>query len=545
RTILYEENIAPRRIRLHQQVAKALEEVYPNRLQEHAAELAEHFSYSTEPADLTKAVDYGEMAAQRATDVYEFGEAVRLIQQALKVQEVLDPEDKAKRCDLLLKAGRALISSGQGRKAVDTEITEAFSLAEEIGDDTRMARASNDAMRAISAADTVTGLAKSEGVIWMERADKYAQPETNERGWADYFISIIQFARNPSFGIEYSLSRARAQALKDEDYELFGASGLMSTSMLMPWSDKELALKTAEEIEVQAGKTQNGLHNLRILYLMYGKWKKAENLGKELDERAARTGQVNQLVQVMGRNSTWAYLEGRLDDSRKILEDMAAYGREVGLEEVASHAILFNGLRTALCLGVYKEQPENEIWMILLREMDKPIHRRIPTVQAHLGEIEKVNDTLEWILNRRPDITTTKDKGMFYLDILYLEAAVLTNHRKATELLLKRFENSQIIFNPSMVSCVDRHLGGATALLERYDEARDYYLKAIKACSEVNFRPELALSRLEFAELLLDRYPDEKADAIEHLDFAIKEFREMKMQPSLERALRRKDILKA
>ncbi|HEY96173.1 MAG TPA: hypothetical protein G4O15_14690, partial [Dehalococcoidia bacterium] len=59
------------------------------------------------------------------------------------------------------------------------------------------------------------------------------------------------------------------------------------------------------------------------------------------------------------------------------------------------------------------------------------------------------------------------------------------------------------------------------------------------------FRPDLALSRLELAELLLDHYPDEKAEAIEHLDFAIKEFREMKMQPSLERALRRKDILKA
>jgi hypothetical protein len=34
-------------------------------------------------------------------------------------------------------------------------------------------------------------------------------------------------------------------------------------------------------------------------------------------------------------------------------------------------------------------------------------------------------------------------------------------------------------------------------------------------------------------------------EALEHLDFAIKEFREMKMQPSLERALRHKDILKA
>jgi hypothetical protein len=36
-----------------------------------------------------------------------------------------------------------------------------------------------------------------------------------------------------------------------------------------------------------------------------------------------------------------------------------------------------------------------------------------------------------------------------------------------------------------------------------------------------------------------------KREALEHLDFAIKEFREMKMQPSLERALRHKDILKA
>jgi hypothetical protein len=47
------------------------------------------------------------------------------------------------------------------------------------------------------------------------------------------------------------------------------------------------------------------------------------------------------------------------------------------------------------------------------------------------------------------------------------------------------------------------------------------------------------------AELLLEHYPAEKKGALEHLDFAIKEFREMKMQPSLERALRHKDILKA
>ena len=57
--------------------------------------------------------------------------------------------------------------------------------------------------------------------------------------------------------------------------------------------------------------------------------------------------------------------------------------------------------------------------------------------------------------------------------------------------------------------------------------------------------PEVALTRLQLAELLLEHYPAEKKAALEHLDFAIKEFREMKMQPSLERALRQKTILKA
>ena len=96
-----------------------------------------------------------------------------------------------------------------------------------------------------------------------------------------------------------------------------------------------------------------------------------------------------------------------------------------------------------------------------------------------------------------------------------------------------------------MLTCIPRHLGGAAALLGRYDEARNYYQEAIKVCMEMPFRPELALTRLQLAELLLKHYPVEKSEALEHLDFAIKEFREMKMQPSLERALRHKEILGA
>ncbi|MCJ7810720.1 MAG: protein kinase, partial [Dehalococcoidia bacterium] len=116
RQTLYEEMIAPQRLKLHQQVARSLEALYAKRLEEHATELAEHFSHSTDPADLTKAVEYGKMAAKRATDVYAYGEAVRLLEQALKVQEVLDFEDKAKRCDLLLALGDVLLLAGETRR---------------------------------------------------------------------------------------------------------------------------------------------------------------------------------------------------------------------------------------------------------------------------------------------------------------------------------------------------------------------------------------------------------------------------------------------
>ncbi len=82
-------------------------------------------------------------------------------------------------------------------------------------------------------------------------------------------------------------------------------------------------------------------------------------------------------------------------------------------------------------------------------------------------------------------------------------------------------------------------------MLGEPNKARALYGEALEVCQKVRFRPEIALIRLELAELLLQRYPHEKPEALEHLDFAIAEFREMKMQPSLERALKHKGLLHA
>ena len=157
---------------------------------------------------------------------------------------------------------------------------------------------------------------------------------------------------------------------------------------------------------------------------------------------------------------------------------------------------------------------------------------------------------------------------------MLLEAAVLTKQRdvaRALALTLGPVANTVLMAQNQ--TCIARHLGAAAALLGEREKAKAYCQQALEVCAKIRFRPEAALTRLQLAELLLEESdevgrgdlaptgmapdvgvgsPDPKAsadeirkEALEHLDFAIAEFREMKMQPSLERALRHKEFLKA
>ena len=127
-----------------------------------------------------------------------------------------------------------------------------------------------------------------------------------------------------------------------------------------------------------------------------------------------------------------------------------------------------------------------------------------------------------------------------------LDLAVLVGDRQTVEILYPRLA---VLDNVTWVGLfgqpVHRILGDAAALLGDHGAARAHYLKSLELTGKMRFRPEIVLTRLQLAELLLEHYPDERPEALEHLDFAIGELRDMKMQPSLERALGHRDILKA
>jgi predicted ATPase len=182
RTALYEEMIAARRLRLHQEVARALESQYASRREEHAAELAEHYGQSTDRADLAKAVEYSEMAAKRAMSVFAYAEAQGHLRRCLEVQEVLDPDDKIRRCDLLLALGETMLPQEQPGRVPAEVCEESFMLATSSADRTRAARSALQALEA---------LVRSGGGVhpsferWVERADQSAPQGSRERIYAE------------------------------------------------------------------------------------------------------------------------------------------------------------------------------------------------------------------------------------------------------------------------------------------------------------------------------------------------------------------------
>jgi tetratricopeptide (TPR) repeat protein len=530
RQTLYEETIAPRRIQLHQLVARTLEEAHAGRLEEHAVELAEHFSHSSDPTDLAKSVRYGGKAAQRAVSVYAYGEAVRLLEQALKVQQAVDPEDRAKRCDVLLSLSEALIFAGEPRRALDGELPAAFSLAEEAEDSQRCSHACRLAFEALMVHAAGLGFAGPEADQWAERADQHADPNTLERAIADTWLGTIRGNAGDYRSAQRLFYRALAAARASSDSEMLWIAGSSWVTWAKAPKRAEERLLVAEEL---VGMPRTGLNAALVcaalgavleVFLEFGCRERAEEIMAEIRDATRISGQANILLESMALDGVLAALDGHLEDAVNIAERILARGEELGLQGFALVYVRALIGRAALHLGrtEIRSQP------VLV-----PTH---PLALATVGRHEEARQALDQGLERGS--WSADDERPAYLDFLSLEAATLVQHTGVAQLLLQRLitgkaHTTGLYYTTSTA----RHVGAAAALLGRPSDARAHYQDALKVATDMRFRPEIALTRLQMAELLLEHYSDERSEAFEYLDFAIGEFREMRMQPSLGRAL--------
>ncbi len=98
-----------RRVRLHAGIAQALEAMYGSRVADHAAELAYHFAQAEAAAGPKKVVHYSLLAGEQALGAYAYEEAVQHFKRALAAKGE-EPPDRG-RAEALASLGRAQAGS--------------------------------------------------------------------------------------------------------------------------------------------------------------------------------------------------------------------------------------------------------------------------------------------------------------------------------------------------------------------------------------------------------------------------------------------------
>jgi class 3 adenylate cyclase/tetratricopeptide (TPR) repeat protein len=139
RQTLYGELSTPRRVRLHRQIATALEARYGANIDAHLGEVAYHCFQGAPGGDIDKAVDYATRAAERASAQAGHEEAARYYEMALQAFELADDVDDGRRAELQLVLGTARGRAGD-TDAADAALREAAALARLLEDGPLFAR---------------------------------------------------------------------------------------------------------------------------------------------------------------------------------------------------------------------------------------------------------------------------------------------------------------------------------------------------------------------------------------------------------------------
>ncbi|MDP9238936.1 MAG: protein kinase [Chloroflexota bacterium] len=539
RQTLYGEMIAPRRLRLHNEVAKALERHYASRLDEHAAELAEHFAHSSTEEDLRKAVHYGELAGQRAAAVYAHGEAARLLEQALQVQDVLDPNDGAKRYGLLDALGNALLSAGEPKRVSDEIAPEMFALAERLEDSERAAAAAALVQESMARQDAGPIMATPEWAMWTERLSRHAAPDSGSRVVANVNAAFTHYAlrRLEEFWESSAAGLDLARRVGDPDaltYAFF--------AFLTPGSPPEFQgerLRVAEEIyarprtNIRPSTLGNIFCALYYVFLAAGQRTRADEIQQELDGYSHRVGDPFVQTYQMNAEAVRFALAGEYEAGLDTIQRFT--GTAAGAEPFGQAMAAVTASPALVRLGRYEEAlAYRPYWGAFLPS--EGLAAYVPSAAGLMDEARSETQRLITASGTRAENDWTGAPTLMSL----LATAILTRDTDVLRMLYQRLSGFEDLYSPETLSTVARLLGLAALLLDEPAAARKHLATALVVAARVGDRPETALIRLAIARTLFEHYPDERAEGNEHLNFALAEFQAMKMQPALEEAMRLK-----
>ncbi len=532
----------------HIRAACAMEAEYGEADDEHAGELAEHLTHSSEVAELLKAVGYLERAGRRAAEVHAYTTAARFFERALGIERGI-PIDRARRCDLLLALGEVLGPAGDPLRVADEIAGAALRLAESMRDEDRARRACHIGFDAMSRYGAGAAPRTERYRRWTNRAARHAPQGTVDKIYLDVATAWIAWVNGEFAPAVRGFRQAFEQARTFGDPQaLFHVAGVVLTvspaPQVLSWQQD-----VAEELSahpmggVSARSAGAVLWRSANVFLQWGDRTRAEGLWRQVDGLAQRTQDSYLLLYPMADKCVLSLLNGELEIAVESGKQIVAHANAWGMPAVGSQIAATLTYAPYLHLGAAEEA------LALLRRPVQPVHATAKDdllwaagyralCLAHLGQTRDAQVALNRLL-RQPRVGFEDALTPAYLLTLMLDTAIRIGDRETAALLAPRLEAASLLcLSGAGYTCVARILGAAMALLGAPESARTWYVEALRISAAVGSRPEAALVRLQLAELLLEHYPDQREEAIDHLGKAIGGFEAMNMRPSLRQALK-------
>ncbi len=522
-------------MRLHARVADALEESYEADVESHAAELAYHFAEAQTVLGPEKLIHYSLLAGERALAAYGWEEALTHFERGLTAKEGHPMDEQT--ATLLFGLGRAQMATAQA--AARVSLTRAFDYYAEV-------------QNVPSAVDVVQALPPGGRLLGMthltSRALEMVAPDSLEAG-----------RMLPRHGLDVGRSEG--------DYA--GAQEAFRRALTIARRENHIAL----EMRTLANAADVDVYHLRFQEAFDGSLKVVDMAQRGDDSYAEalarfrasmcllRKGDVDEA----GRHAAAGLVTAeRLGDKYRLrnallMTEIAAYlgGNREAAISFSDRALALGALsptRTGTARIARRVSMEYEIgnlkqgeaYMDHLLEDMRPFDPR-PTMEDTTAAIQIAlvalsTDSVKGLAAAQATaetILSVDNATPLQIEGARVTLGLISVSRKDADMAREQYaalESHADAMLPYDSVSADRVLGLLAQTMGKLDDAATHFEDALAFCRKAGYRPELAWSCHDYADVLLQRNgPGDHQKAMSLLEESLAVSTELGMKPLMER----------
>jgi hypothetical protein len=512
RQTLYQRPIASRRLRLHRNVAVALEAAP---LPVHPAELAHHYYQAREVGGAAKAIVYSLKAGEARQAAHAYEDAVAHYERALDTLEMVRRDDAAARCDVLLALGAARWQASE--PGPRSTFMQAVELARRLPSSDRLARAALGAggrFYAPGATDKAYVGLLEETLAALEPGDSVLRVRILARLAEELvFAAPLERARRlAAEAVEMARRLGEASAL---------AAALMGQhAALLHAEHAQERRRVGEQALALAGELEPlELAALARHWLLYdiaelGDLKEARRRQAELDQVAEELQQPLYRHSSLAWRGVWTALAGRFEEAEALARESVRLAEHAGAPDAQEHF-------TAQLVALRREQGRlhelrPEVERLAGDDVSSAAWRAVLPL-AHLDAGDRMRAQRAYDRAFGGDVAAIP-RTMLWLTAMgsLAEAAARLGDPDGGAALYAELEPYadrlvQWSFTGNAGS-VHRLLGRTAAVAGRDDAAHTHFEAALERHAALGAEPLLARTRCDFGEFLLLRGPRAERD---------------------------------